>query len=154
MAKTARPGCTPQMERFAQEYVKSGNATDAYAIAYPRASRRSAGEAGSRLLKTFKVAERVKELSTAVAAKNAIDAEWVLRGLVRNYERAMQAEPVLDREGNETGTFTYEGAVANRSLELIGKTMALFTDGLRVDLSKMSEAELEALARGSRPAGD
>lgn len=153
MSKKARSDCTAQQERFAQEYVKSGNATDAYAIAYPKASRRSAGEAGSRLLKTLKVAARVRELSTVVATKNQIDAEWVLKGLVRNYERAMQAEPVLDREGNETGVFTYEGAVANRALELIGKTMALFTDGLKVDLSKLSETELEALARG-RPAGD
>ncbi len=140
------------MERFAQEYVKSGNATDAYSIAYPKASRRSAGEAGSRLLKTLKVATRVAELQAKVAEKNGIDAAWVMKRLVENVERSMQAEQVVDSEGRPTGEYRYEGNVANRALELIGKTMALFTDNVRVDLSSMSEAELEALARGGRPA--
>ena len=36
-------------------------------------------------------------------------------------KRAMQAEPVLDRQRKPTGEDTYQGAVAHRALELLGK---------------------------------
>ena len=48
--------------------------------------------------------------------------------MVENVERAMQAVPVLDRQGNPTGDYTYQGNVANRALELIGKEYAMFID--------------------------
>jgi hypothetical protein len=36
--------------------------------------------------------------------------------LKENVERAMQIVPVLDKEGNSTGEFTYNGFVANKGL--------------------------------------
>jgi hypothetical protein len=35
---------------------------------------------------------------------------------------------VTDREGNELGEYQYQGNVANRSLELLGKHLGLFID--------------------------
>src|SRR5690606_39413482 len=32
------------------------------------------------------------------------------------------------REGNETGVYVYNGSVANKALELLGKHMGMFTD--------------------------
>jgi hypothetical protein len=40
----------------------------------------------------------------------------------------MQAEPVLDKTGRPTGVYTYEGGVANRGLELIGKNLGMFEE--------------------------
>ena len=41
-------------------------------------------------------------------------------------------EPVRDRDGNPTGEYVYEGAVANRALELLGKHLKLFDgDGVQ-----------------------
>jgi len=40
----------------------------------------------------------------------------------------MQAVPVLDKQGEPTGEYTYQGAVANRALELIGKHLGMFID--------------------------
>ena len=45
-----------------------------------------------------------------------------------NYERASQAVPVTDREGEPIGEFKYEGSVANRALELIGKELGMFIE--------------------------
>ena len=56
----------------------------------------------------------------------SLTKEWILARLVENAERAMQAVPVLDREGNETGEYTYQGNVANRSLVLLGKEIGMF----------------------------
>lgn len=35
---------------------------------------------------------------------------------------------MTDREGNELGEYQYQGNVANRSLELLGKHLGLFID--------------------------
>ena len=45
----------------------------------------------------------------------------MLENLRLNAERALQQRPVLDKDGKETGEYKYDGAVANRALELIGK---------------------------------
>ncbi|MBV9753661.1 MAG: hypothetical protein JO188_14155 [Hyphomicrobiales bacterium] len=53
--------------------------------------------------------------------------EWVLERLTENVRRAMQIEPVTLR-GTPTGDFRYEGSVANRALELLGKELGLFVE--------------------------
>jgi hypothetical protein len=47
---------------------------------------------------------------------------------VENVEKAMQAVLVLDNQGEPTGVYKYEGGVANRALELIGKEFGMFVD--------------------------
>ena len=52
--------------------------------------------------------------------RTEIDQDWVITGLVENYNRAMQTVPVLDAKGEPKGQYTYNGAVANLTLELVG----------------------------------
>ena len=52
----------------------------------------------------------------------------MIQGLRKNYDRAMTEEAVLDSEGKETGNYRYNGNVANRALELIGKELGMFLD--------------------------
>ena len=40
----------------------------------------------------------------------------------------MEASPCLDRDGNPSGVWKYEGHVANRGLELIGKKLGMFSE--------------------------
>ena len=40
----------------------------------------------------------------------------------------MQAVAVMDAEGNPIGEYRYNGAVANKSLELLGRHLGMFTD--------------------------
>jgi hypothetical protein len=55
--------------------------------------------------------------------------------LVENVERAMQAEPVRrkvgDREEEVPGEYVYNGSVANKALELLGKELGMFIDRKR-----------------------
>jgi hypothetical protein len=39
-----------------------------------------------------------------------------------------QNVPVLDRDGRPTGEYRYEGQVANKALELLGKEIGMFVD--------------------------
>lgn len=52
----------------------------------------------------------------------------MLQTLKDNVERAMQSKPVLDRKGEPTGEYVYDGAVANRGLELLGRHLSLFPE--------------------------
>jgi hypothetical protein len=44
----------------------------------------------------------------------------------------MQTQPVRDNEGSPTGVYRYDGTVANRALELVGKHLGMFTDKVQV----------------------
>ena len=142
----------PQHEAFVQELVKGASQRDAYrAAGYQTKSDAGADASASRLLSNAKVAARMAELQQKVEAKTiektAVTKAWVIAKLVENVERALQAEPVLDSEGNPTGEYKYNGNVANRALELLGKEQGMFIDRKEVgkpgDFTEKSEEELD-----------
>lgn len=121
---------TPQREVFCLRYVELSNATEAYSIAYPstKRSRASTTHEAKRLLRDPAIKARLAELMKQMEDEGIVNARFVLDGLVENFHRAMQHRPVFDREGHETGMYEYEGSVANRSLELLGKHFKMFTE--------------------------
>jgi phage terminase small subunit len=146
----------PRHERFCQELAKGKSATEAYETAGFKSSRPNA----SRLQHQENLRQRVVEIqsersaiereATEKAAEAlSIDKQWVMSRLVENVDRSMQATQARDREGNPTGDFKYEGSVANKALELLGKELGMFIDrkNLNVtgDLGKLSDAELLAI---------
>jgi phage terminase small subunit len=67
--------------------------------------------------------------STAKAIERAaLTKEWIIAKLIDNAERALQAQQARDDAGNPVGDFKYEGSVANRALELLGKELGMFID--------------------------
>jgi phage terminase small subunit len=145
-----------QHELFAQQMAKGASQRDAYrAAGYNTKSDAAADASASRLLSNAKVAARVAELQTKVEAltveKTAVTKAWVIAKLVENVERAMQAEPVLDNEGKPTGEYKYNGSVANRSLELLGKEQGMFIDRKEVgkpgDFADSDDTELDGIIR-------
>jgi phage terminase small subunit len=147
---TDTTGLPPKRDRFVREYIIDHNASQAAIRA--GYSRKTAPSQGARLLKDAKVRAAVARLDAKAAEDCGLSVQWVLSGLKENFERAMQATPVVDREGNPTGEYQYEGAVANRSLELVGKHFGLFADRLKVeDLTTLSDADLAAIAAGRPP---
>lgn len=136
-----------KQERFALELAKRTPQGQAYEIAgYKRNDQHA-----SRLAKTGKIQARVAELQERLTAKvvekTAISRIWVLDMLRENLERALQHRAVLDAEGKPTGEYRYEGHVANRALELIGKELGMFIDRKEFrhtvgEFDKMSDAEL------------
>jgi len=129
----------PRYERFAQGLAEGKPAYQAYIDA--GFAKAGAAQSASRLLKSQRagIRERVAETlqereqidaeGTKLAIeRTAIDKEWVIERLRENVERAMQARPVLDRAGNPTGSYVYNGAAANRALELLGKELGMFVE--------------------------
>lgn len=116
----------PKQRRFVDEYLQDSNATQAAIRA--GYSERTANQIGPRLLVNVGISAEIAQRQAAMSENAGISAEWVLERLRENVDRSMTAEPVRDRDGNETGEYVYQGSVANRALELLGKHVGMFTD--------------------------
>lgn len=146
----------PKHEMFAQGMAQGMSQAEAYEKAGYSPNEGSA----SRLHRVAKVRARIAEIIAGREQRFVLTKQWVIDKLIENANRAMQAEPVLDREGNHTGEWTYQGQVANRALELLGKELGMFVDKVDVsgrlqlseepapvDVPKASDAWAEQFAR-------
>jgi phage terminase small subunit len=118
----------PRWELFAQGLASGKLQTEAYATAgFTYRIGGSSRSNPSKLAKKPEIISRVTELTRerdvenrkalAIATANTgITKTWIMARLKENVERAMQIVPVLDKEGNSTGEFTYNGFVANKGL--------------------------------------
>ena len=117
------PGLTKKQETFCLAYIETGNASEAYRRAYDaeRMGRATVWKRASELMHNGEVEGRIGELRRQAADRALVSVGLLAKRAERVYERAMQAEPVLDREGNETGMFTFQAAGAMRALEFLAK---------------------------------
>lgn len=78
-------GLTPKQEAFALAYIQTGNASEAYRLAYDtsKMTEKSVNENASKLLKHAKVAPRIAELRAPVVEKAGLTLEKHLDDLLR-----------------------------------------------------------------------
>ena len=102
-------------------------------------SPKTAAAQGSRLLKNVEIKERIEELvaetTDRVLEKTALTESYVITGLMRNAEHT-----------GDPRSKHYNPAAANRSLELLGKTLAMFVERRQeekryTDLTSVEEME-------------
>lgn len=143
-------------QRFVDEYLVDLNATQAAIRA--GYSPRTAKSQGQRLLTDVDISAAITRGQVARAERTEITQDWVLGRLVDNANRAMQLEPVKDSLGRETGEYQYQGAVANKALELIGKHLGMFKDEVKHTGSVRFELDIPRPEPGARlallPPGD
>ena len=127
---------TAKQEMFCKEYLVDLNATQAAIRAgYKEANAKQT--ATENLSKPI-IAQRIQILFDTRAEKVELNSEWVLRNLEKVAVRCMQAEPVMVKGQHgmeESGEYKFDSAGANKSLELIGKHLKLFTDKVEQDVS-------------------
>ena len=139
---------TDKQRRFVEEYLLDLNATQAAIRA--GYSKKTADVQGPRLLGNVRVAAAIAEGKGERTERTEINQDFVVRGLRENYERAMQAQAVYGRGGEKTGVYRYDGPVANKALELLGKHLGMFTDkiehsgGVTVELIETYPEEAES----------
>jgi phage terminase small subunit len=103
----------PRRDRFAAEYLKDLNATEAAKrCGY---APRGAHVTGCRLLKDPNIARQIAEAREAVQAETMTDVQWVVTNLRSIAEKCM------------TKTH-WNPAAANKSLELLGKHLGAFVE--------------------------
>lgn len=146
---------TAKQEKFCEEYMIDLNATQAAIRA--GYSEHTASEIGYENLSKPQIGERIAEVKAERSARTLVNADYVIRGLLKVHERCMQEEAVMafnhdSKVMEETGEFKFEHSGANKSLELLGKHLGLFVDKSEtkhsIDLSNLSDEELNAIAAG------
>jgi len=125
----------PRYERFAQELASGKTADEAYKLAGFTPNRGNASTLKAKQIVADRVAELLGERETmhSQATAKAVEAVgltkgWIITKLVENAERALQAVQAKSADGAPAGEFKYEGSVANRALELLGKELGMFVD--------------------------
>lgn len=134
-------------ERFAQALAAGKSADEAYQEAGYAPNRGNA----ATLKANQSIQARVAELLSRVTEGVVLTKQWVLERLIANANRAMQAEARLDENGAPTGEYHYQGNVANRALELLGKELGMFVERKEVgqpgDFDKLNADELREYIR-------
>ncbi len=120
---------TPKQQLFVAEYLVDLNATQAAVRA--GYSKKTAYSVGHENLKKPEVAAAIQEAMQARSERIKADQDWIVERLVENVERAMTVEPVMVG-GVETGEYVYQGNVANKALELLGRHAGMFNDKLKL----------------------
>ncbi len=126
------PNLSPKRERFCQEYVTdvTNQAAAAVRAGY---SAKTAAQQASRLLKNVNVKEHIAELQQEAGKRCEVTVDSVIANLAE-----------LRDEARAKGQYS----AAVRAEELIGKTIAAFTDVRRDDSHRMSDEALAGLLKG------
>jgi phage terminase small subunit len=153
---------TGKQELFCEEYIIDLNATKAYKRAgYEVANDNSAAVQGSRLIRNVKVHARIGELMEERSKKLLIDAYHVMQTLVEINSRCMsKVTPVLEydpverkmmQKADEAGNKIYEfdSTGANRSIELIGKHLKMFTERVSnsFEFERMADDQIDEIIK-------
>ena len=129
----AKDKLTPKQERFIDEYLIDLNAT----AAAKRAgySEKNAEKIGHQLLEKTRVAAEVEKRKQKRRERTELTAEWVIGKLKDLAERAAEYHDAPHIQA------------ANKSLELLGKHLGLYTDKVNVSGQLTVNSSLEELRK-------
>lgn len=135
-------GLTLKQQKFADEYIISGNATDAYKKAYPNIKNdATAAQAGSRLLRNVNVSKFLAERTESIRNSKIMDQQEVLErftAIARGEPKKGVYRENLTVKGETFETIKeYEHSPSfedmSKALEQIGKRYAMWTDKQQID---------------------
>ena len=129
--QSVKGGLTAKQEAFAQGVAKGGTLSDAYRSAYDCENMKdsSVWTEASKLMDHPQVVQRVNSLQKAQEDKTL-------------HDHARLKRLVLEQLHREAMTADSDSARI-RALELLGKSIAMFTDRVEQDESPRSSAEIE-----------
>jgi len=134
---------TDKQQRFVEQYLVDLNATQATIRAGYKEKR--AYQIGHENLRKPEIEAAVQDEMNKRSERTEITQDFVLNGIVENIKRCEQAEPVLDRKGNQIYVNTPDGVIvpayvydaknALKGYELLGKHLKLFTEKVDANLN-------------------
>ena len=131
---------TDKQKRFVEEYLVDLNATQAAIRA--GYSEQTSYSIGQRLLKKVEVQEAIQQAQNKRSERTQITQDEVIRRLIENVDISMGKKATVITipsksenggvVGNDVAQFVYEPSAANKALELLGKHLGIFKDGVDI----------------------
>lgn len=132
---------TEKQQRFADEYIRTGNITQSYLNAYQNVKKEStAASNGSRLLRNAKVKAYIDERLEKLKKQSIAEQDEILQYLTSVMRGEIKDEQLLvvgdgdfgsEVEKHETRA---EIVARTKAAELLGKRYMMWTDRQRVDV--------------------
>lgn len=148
----------PKTEKFCLIYLKNGsNGTEAALEAGfgggkdCKDPRHAAAAAASRLLKQQEVKDYLKAAGKELYDRLGLSPERVAAELWSLYQRSAEGREKLDRDGEPTGVWEYDGRTAVNCLKALGDYMQMFKTPIELSgsvnnpLAELPDGTLEKL---------
>ena len=108
-----------KQKQFCEEYIIDLNGTQAAIRA--GYSAKTANEQAAQLLAKLSIQEYVQKIKNERSERVKYSQDELMRDILEVKNRCMQANPVLDKEGNETGIWKFDSNGANKALDMLMK---------------------------------
>lgn len=113
-----------KQKQFCEEYIIDLNGTQAAIRA--GYSKKTANEQAAQLLAKLSIQEYICELKNQRSERVKYSQDELMRDILEVKNRCMQANPVLDKEGNETGVWKFDSNGANKALDMLAKHVGFY----------------------------
>ena len=113
-----------KQKQFCEEYIIDLNGTQAAIRA--GYSKKTANEQAAQLLAKLSIQEYICELKNKRSERVKYSQDELMRDILEVKNRCMQANPVLDKEGNETGIWKFDSNGANKALDMLAKHVGYY----------------------------
>lgn len=159
-AERSRTLRDPGHEAFCRAMVTSKDATTAWRIAYNKGKKANPGKRLQELLTNPGIERRMQFLQEMTAEKVttrvAIQESYIIDGMQDLFERCMQIDRILDRNGVATGEFKFDSSGAGKALDMMAKTAGLYREKRQASdtENQTDEQLLESVRVLSKQLGD
>ena len=113
-----------KQKQFCEEYIIDLNGTQAAIRA--GYSKKTANEQAAQLLAKLSIQEYICKLKNTRSERVKYSQDELMRDILEVKNRCMQANPVLDKEGNETGVWKFDSNGANKALDMLAKHVGFY----------------------------
>ena len=113
-----------KQKQFCEEYIIDLNGTQAAIRA--GYSEKTANRIASELLSKLDIQEYICELKNKRSERVKYSQDELMRDILEVKNRCLQANPVLDKEGNETGVWKFDSNGANKALDMLAKHVGFY----------------------------
>lgn len=113
-----------KQKQFCEEYIIDLNGTQAAIRA--GYSAKTANEQAAQLLAKLSIQEYIQKIKNKRSERVKYSQDELMRDILEVKNRCMQANPVLDKEGNETGVWKFDSNGANKALDMLAKHVGFY----------------------------
>ena len=113
-----------KQKQFCEEYIIDLNGTQAAIRA--GYSKKTANEQAAQLLAKLSIQEYIQKIKNERSERVKYSQDELMRDILEVKNRCMQANPVLDKEGNETGIWKFDSNGANKALDMLAKHVGFY----------------------------